>query len=123
MDTERDGDGGEALIDAPVRAGTRRGYSAGDVLCREDDESEEAFVVIDGSVDARVIGHSGAMTVATHGPRSIVGEVTTLIGGRRTATLVATDTTTVAAIGRDDLYPACSTNTPRKQAAVMLACA
>ena len=44
------------------------------------------------------------MTVATHGPRSIVGEVTTLIGGRRTATLVATEATTVAAIDRNDLY-------------------
>jgi predicted acylesterase/phospholipase RssA/CRP-like cAMP-binding protein len=104
VDTKHDEDRSEALIDALVRAGTRRGYSTGDVLCREDDESEEAFVVIEGSVEAQVIGHGGAMTVATNGPRSIIGEVTTLIGGRRTATLVATEATTVAAIGRDELY-------------------
>ena len=93
----------DALIDALVEAGTERTHPAGHVLCREDEESDEAYVVLAGTIDARVVGHSGTMTVATHGPRSIVGEVTTLIGGRRTATLVAVESATVAVVSRDGL--------------------
>ncbi len=71
--------------------GTERSFATGDVLCRQDDESDEAYVVIDGAIAAQVVGHAGPMTVATHGPGSIVGEVTTLIGGHRTAALIAAE--------------------------------
>ncbi len=103
LDTQHHDDPVDALIDALVRVGRQHTYPAGEVLCREHDESDEAYVVVAGTIAAQVVGHGGTMTVATHGPRSIVGEVTTLIGGRRTATLAAVESTTVAVVSRGDL--------------------
>jgi predicted acylesterase/phospholipase RssA/CRP-like cAMP-binding protein len=93
-----------ALIDALSSTGTERSFATGDVLCRQHDESDEAYVVIDGAIAAQVVGHAGPMTVATHGPGSIVGEVTTLIGGHRTAALIAAEESTVAVVNQDDLH-------------------
>jgi predicted acylesterase/phospholipase RssA/CRP-like cAMP-binding protein len=96
----------QALRAALTAAGTRRVLLAGEVLCREGDDSSEAFVVIEGGIDAHVLGHSGSMTVARHGARSIVGEVTTLIGGHRTASLVASTDSVVSVIDREGLQQA-----------------
>jgi len=60
--------------------------------------------VLDGRIEAAVVGHHGPMTVAAHGPRSIIGEVTTMIGGRRTATLRASKPLRIAVIGQDALH-------------------
>lgn len=94
----------DALRDALIAIGSRRVLLAGEVLCREGDDSSEAFVVIEGGIDAHVVGHSGSMTVARHGTNSIVGEVTTLIGGHRTASLVASADSVVSVINRDALH-------------------
>lgn len=100
----RDARGHAGLLDALGEAGVERSLSAGEVLCTEGEESDEAYVVIDGIIEAEVTGYAGAMTVAAHGPRSIVGEVTTLIGGHRSATLRATCPARVTAISQDVLH-------------------
>lgn len=86
------------------RAGTHRSYVVGETLCSEGDESHEAYVVIEGEIHACVVGHGGDMVIAVHGPGAIVGEVTTLIGGHRTATLRAATPAVVAVIEREALY-------------------
>ncbi|MFK8026312.1 MAG: cyclic nucleotide-binding domain-containing protein [Ilumatobacter sp.] len=105
--SQRDG-----LIEALIAAGSRRSIAVGDELCREQADSTEAFVVVSGLVDALVDGHDGAVTVARHGPGALVGEVSTLLGGGRTASLVAAEAGEVVAVDRDavrrvfDEYPA-----------------
>lgn len=91
------------LMNALGQAGTERTLSTGDVLCAEGDDSDEAFVVVTGSLVALVAGHIGDMVVADHGPGSLVGEVTTLVGGLRTATLRAGARTVVSVIDRSTL--------------------
>ncbi|WP_040496377.1 cyclic nucleotide-binding domain-containing protein [Ilumatobacter nonamiensis] len=94
----------DALIDELTSAGERRQFADGELLCREHDESGEAYVILDGAVEALVDGHAGPMTVAVHERGAIIGEVTTLIGGQRTATLAARGPTTVASLSRDVLH-------------------
>lgn len=93
----------EALIAALTTAGTERRLTTGDLLCREGDDSDEAYIVISGNLVALVAGHIGDMAVAEHGPGSLVGEVTTLIGGHRTATLRAASPVVVSVIDRTTL--------------------
>jgi predicted acylesterase/phospholipase RssA/CRP-like cAMP-binding protein len=98
-----EGHPGRPLIDALAAAGTVRTCDPGEVLCAQGDESEEAFVITSGRVATMVNGHTGEMVVAEHGEGGLVGEVTTLIGGHRTATLVTTEPTTVAVVDRATL--------------------
>lgn len=93
-----------ALVEALTQAGTTRHLEPGDIICREHDDSDEAYVVLDGAIEARVDGHAGPFAVATHGPGAIVGEVTTLIGGQRTATLAAVEPSTISVVERDRLH-------------------
>ena len=90
----------EELTTAMRDVGSNRQLAVGDVLCREGDESHQAYVVISGTIDACVSGHAGDMVVERHGPGAIVGEVTTLIGGHRTATLVASEGAVVTLVER-----------------------
>ena len=76
----------DALLDTLVATGTERRCATGRGCCAGSTRrATRRTSSSTASIDARVIGHGGSMTVATHGPRSIIGEVTTLIGGRRTA--------------------------------------
>lgn len=79
-----------ALTAALIDAGTERALAPGHILCTEGDDSDEAYIVLSGQLDASVAGHAGDISVAEHGQGALVGEVTTLIGGRRTATLTTT---------------------------------
>lgn len=93
----------DEVVDALLDVGTRRDLAVGDALCGEGDESHEAFVVVSGCIEARVAGHGGDIVVARHGPRAIVGEVTTMIGGHRTASLVAAEASAVSVVAREHL--------------------
>lgn len=94
---------GPSLIDDLAERGARRALTDGDTLCKEGQISTDAYVVMSGALDAEVAGHGGSICVATHTAGSIVGEITTMIGGRRTATLRARGTTEVAVVTADDL--------------------
>jgi NTE family protein len=94
------------LLDDLVARGERRTVADGDTLCSEGEISTDAFVVVAGALDAEVGGHGGSICVATHRAGSIVGEITTMIGGRRTATLRANGATEVIVVTADDLRAA-----------------
>jgi CRP-like cAMP-binding protein len=71
---------------------------AGAVLTREGHRGALAYVIVDGSV--RVT--RGGRTVGTFGPGAIVGELSLIDGGVRTATVTAVEEVTVLEINADD---------------------
>lgn len=71
---------------------------AGTVLTREGATGGLAYVVVDGTVVATRKGRA----VGTLGPGSIVGELSLLDGGPRTATVTATDRVTVLELAAED---------------------
>lgn len=62
----------------------------GDVLVEAGTEAREVAVVVDGALRIEVVAPDGTSTaIAELGPGSIVGEVALLLGGRRTASVIA----------------------------------
>jgi CRP/FNR family cyclic AMP-dependent transcriptional regulator len=71
---------------------------AGAVLTREGQRGALAYVIVDGSVRVARAGH----TVGTFGPGAIVGELSLIDGGVRTATVTAVDEISVLQINAED---------------------
>lgn len=67
----------------------RVNYDAGQVLFRQGDPGDAAYVVLSGSVDILVNSQSGEIKVATLEPNSIVGEIAILCDTMRNATVKA----------------------------------
>lgn len=79
-----------------------RSVAPGDVLVEQGDEADEVFVVLTGRLDAVSVASGAEVVVGSVGPGEIVGEITVIAGGRRTATLRATEPTEVLAIPRHE---------------------
>lgn len=79
-----------------------RSLQAGEVLVEQHAEADEVYVVVSGSLVATTASKSGEVVVGTVGAGQVVGEVTVIAGGHRTATLRAVDPTEVLAIARSD---------------------
>jgi lysophospholipid hydrolase len=73
-----------------------------DVLVREGDEADDVYFVTSGGLVAMTASPYGDVTVGRIGAGEVVGEVTVIAGGRRTATLRADGPTDVLVIGRAD---------------------
>lgn len=71
---------------------------AGAVLTRQDQAGDLAFVLVDGRVRASRNGR----TLGTLGPGTIVGELSLIDGGPRTATVTALDDLHVLEISGED---------------------
>jgi len=71
-------------LEKVVRAGDEISRPAGTTLVREGEPGHDAFIVLDGSVSV----HRAGAKVTTLGPGSIVGELSMLDRGPRTATVV-----------------------------------
>jgi predicted acylesterase/phospholipase RssA/CRP-like cAMP-binding protein len=74
----------------------------GEILVAQGDEADEVFLVLAGDLEASAATPAGGVVVGVIGPGQVVGEVTVIAGGRRTATLRATGPVEVLAIGRAD---------------------
>jgi predicted acylesterase/phospholipase RssA/CRP-like cAMP-binding protein len=74
----------------------------GDVLVAEGDEADDVFFVLDGRIEASTATPYGEVAVGTIEEGQIVGEVTVIAGGRRTATLRADGHAAVLAVHRSD---------------------
>ena len=72
--------------------GQIRELHANEMLFAAGDDSEAVYLVVDGSLEVVHSTETGDLVVGILGPTEIVGEITAVIGGRRTATVRAGDT-------------------------------
>jgi predicted acylesterase/phospholipase RssA/CRP-like cAMP-binding protein len=73
-----------------------------EILVEQGDEADEVFLVLAGTIEASTATQQGAVVVGAIGAGQVVGEVTVIAGGRRTATLRAVGPADVLAVARAD---------------------
>ena len=79
----------------------RLNYGPGDVLFRQGDDSDAAFVILDGQADVMIDTPAGPIKVAVLGPNSLVGEMGVMTNSPRSATIVAETALTTLRIPKD----------------------
>ncbi len=97
------GDLSEDDLVAVLRALSPRALAVGQVLVEEGRPSSSLFLVTGGAMRVRVKAAAGVVEVATLGPGAIVAEISFIDGGPSSATVSATEPTTVLALDRDAL--------------------
>ncbi|MDJ0943426.1 MAG: cyclic nucleotide-binding domain-containing protein [Kiloniellales bacterium] len=70
-------------------ASERVTFKDGEVLCRQGETGDSAFIILDGTADVQVKRKEGTMSVATLTKNDIVGEIAILCDVPRTATVLA----------------------------------
>lgn len=95
-----------AHLDVPrlklmVFTSERMHFSPGEVLFHQGDDSDAAYVVVDGTADVVIDGADGPVTVSTVGANAIVGEMGIVTGDPRSATIVATAPLTALCLRKD----------------------
>lgn len=95
-----------ALLDTPrlkliAFASERVSFAAGQVLFRQGDRSDAAYIILTGTADVFLERPAGQMLVSTTGKHSIIGEMGVISGAHRTATIVATSEVIALRIARD----------------------
>lgn len=86
------------LITELAPLGIRRVLDDGELLCRQGEPGREAYLVLDGLIDASIGDGDLVITVGKHSVGSLVGEVTAVVGGTRIATLRSVGRTTLSVI-------------------------
>ena len=76
-------------------------FDPGDVVVRQGDIGDAAYIVLDGSAEVLVDTPRGAFKVADIGRNDIIGEIAILIDSARTATVKATAPTVTLRISKD----------------------
>lgn len=80
----------------------RTHFAPGEELCRQGEDGDSAFIILEGEADIRVSTPNGEKTVAHLGQHSIVGEIAILCDVPRTATVVAATEMDVLTVSKDD---------------------
>ena len=88
----------EEAWNALVGAGERRHYGPGAWIFVEGDESGPALAVLEGEVRVEAAHDEVAVEVGLFGPGTVVGELSAIDGRPRSASAIATQPTTVAAV-------------------------
>jgi CRP/FNR family transcriptional regulator, cyclic AMP receptor protein len=79
----------------------RIGFDDGQLLCRQGDPGDAAYLIIEGDVDIVLEGPAGPLTVATLGANDIVGEMAILCDVPRNATVRAKGRVVALRISKD----------------------
>lgn len=79
-------------------------YKPGDVLFHQDDMGTCAFIILSGEAEVVVRTPTGPLTVATLGPREIVGEIAILCDVPRTATVRAVTDLDTLCVPKDHFF-------------------
>ena len=75
---------------------TRLDFSSGQAVFRQGDPAEAFFVVLAGLVEVRVKAKTGGDQILAHlGPGAVLGETGLFLGGQHSASLFATESTTI----------------------------
>ncbi|MET0294469.1 MAG: Crp/Fnr family transcriptional regulator, partial [Phenylobacterium sp.] len=101
----------ETALDQLIRVGHVRVFRAREELFHEGDPGGSMFVVLSGRV--KVSAHSAAgkeCVLSFAGPGAVLGEITLLDGGPRTATGCAMEATRVLCLARVDFLPVLERN-------------
>ncbi len=77
-------------------------FKKGDVLIREGDQGDSAYVIESGSVEILIQRDGALIQIGTRGPGSIIGEMAMIDDKPRTATIRATEDCLVMEISRAD---------------------
>jgi signal transduction histidine kinase len=94
--------GSEELAALAERAEIVR-LAAGETLFHQGDPGDRAYVVLEGNLEVSAPGPLEPLVLNILGPGDLVGEVSLLRGGARSATVTARTDVELAAIGPDDL--------------------
>jgi CRP-like cAMP-binding protein len=79
----------------------RLNFQPGDLLCRQGDPADVAYIILDGEADVLIDTPNGEMAVAKVGKNDLVGEMAILIDIPRTATVKALGNVATLAITKD----------------------
>jgi CRP-like cAMP-binding protein len=79
----------------------RVNYGPGQILFRQGDEGDAAYVILSGTADVLVNAPNGQIKVAELTPNSIVGEIAILCDVSRTATVTASSPIEALRIRKD----------------------
>lgn len=82
----------------------RASYRTGEILCRQGDPGDAAFVLLSGHADVIVDGPTGQIKVADLEDNAIVGEIAILCGVARTATVKAVTPVEALRISKDNFF-------------------
>jgi serine/threonine-protein kinase len=76
----------------------RKTFDAGSTIIREGEDGDAAYIIVAGSCEIRKEMPSGTEALMSLGPGDVFGEMAIMTQGPRTATVVATETTTVLVV-------------------------
>jgi serine/threonine-protein kinase len=76
----------------------RATFAAGEAILREGETGDAAYIIVDGRCDVSKSTPAGDEVIKTIGPGDVFGEMALLSPGPRTATIVATEETTVLVV-------------------------
>lgn len=76
----------------------RKTFDAGATIIREGEPGDAAYIIVAGQCDIRKEMPSGTETLMSIGPGAVFGEMAIMTEGPRTATVVATEPTTVLVV-------------------------
>ena len=77
-------------------------FDAGQALCAQGEEGDEAFILISGEADVTIESANGIATVARLKPNDVVGELAILRDMPRNATVTAVTDVATLRIGKQD---------------------
>jgi len=79
----------------------RLNFAPGDLLCRQGDPGDSAYIILEGEADVLINTPQGEISVAKLGKNDLVGEMAILIDIPRTATVKALGNVATLAISKD----------------------
>ena len=79
----------------------RLNFQPGELLCRQGDSGDTAYIILNGEADVLVDTPGGQISVAKLGKNDLVGEMAILIDIPRTATVKAISDVATLAISKD----------------------
>jgi CRP/FNR family transcriptional regulator, cyclic AMP receptor protein len=79
-------------------------FAPGEPICRQGEQGDAAYIVLEGTADVVVQSDQGPTRVATVGRNDIVGEIAILCDVPRTATVQATTRLVALRVSKDGFF-------------------